>query len=176
MPPGIIYHTSQLEELLAEASDEFSGDDEGMEGYKLIKRMEDVLWNSPQLTFKIERHGITVMGSTRAELQGWTVNIREKTVTCEKAGIRQKRRRQPPLNVRPLAEEIASLVLNRRTDDRLTWHDEHHVKVNIGKILPKDSAVKETLTKRRKRFREVLTERLAAEGWMEYMSNVYKLA
>ena len=69
-----------LEPLLASCWGEFSGDDGGMMGDKLIGRMEAVEWNPPLLTFVIERHGGTVMGSTRAELQHWEVNIDNTTV------------------------------------------------------------------------------------------------
>ena len=39
------------------------------------------------------------------------------------------------------------------------------MKVLIGKIIPADSALKQTLAGRRKRFRKALVERLGAEGW-----------
>ena len=62
-PPGAINHpSSHLDSLLADCWSQFSGDDGCMSGDKLIGRMESVKWNSPHLTFTIERHGGTFMG------------------------------------------------------------------------------------------------------------------
>ena len=60
-----------------------------MAGHKLIGRMENVEWHPPILTFLIERHGGTVLGSARAELQRWTVDLDRRTATCERVGHRQ---------------------------------------------------------------------------------------
>ena len=43
-----------------------------------------------------------------------------------------------------------------------------------GKILPEGSAFKQTLTRRRKRLREAVKERLAEHGWQECGVNVYR--
>jgi hypothetical protein len=74
IPPGTIADTAELEGLLATCWDDFSGDHGGMEGRKLLGRMEDVAWNLPLLTFTIERHGGTALGSTRATLQEWVMS------------------------------------------------------------------------------------------------------
>ncbi len=165
VPPGTIPSTTDLERLLAACWDEFTGDYGGMEGYKLLGRMEDVTWKPPILSFTVERHGRTVAGSTRADLQSWTVNVEKLTIFCEPLSHRQVRPMQTRLKVEPLVEEIVRLVVAKQLDDRLQWHDDGSVKVLVGKIIPEDSAVKQTLAGRRKRFREKLTERLEAEGW-----------
>jgi hypothetical protein len=80
MEPGAIAETAEVERLLAGCWDDLGGVDEGgMQGYKLLNRMEDVVWRPPVLSFVIERHGGTVMGSTRAELQHWSVDVDERT-------------------------------------------------------------------------------------------------
>lgn len=163
--PGKMTEKSDLEALLAACWDEFTGDHGGMEGYKLMGRMEDVTWEPPVLSFAVERHGRTVAGSSRADLDGWTVNVETKTVLCEPLGHRQVRPMQARLKVEPLVEEIVRLILTKQKDQRLQWHDDGSVKVLVGKIIPADSVVKQTLAGRRKRFRVKLTERLAAEGW-----------
>ena len=132
---------------------------------KLLGRMEDVTWEPPILAFAVERHGRTVAGSSRADLQGWTVNTEQKTIFCEPLGCRQVRPIQPRLKVEPLFEEIVRLIVAKHEDDRLQWHGDGSVKVLVSKIIPADSAVKQTLAGRRKRFREKLVERLEAEGW-----------
>lgn len=165
VPPGKIVNTTDVERLLAACWDEFTGDSGGMEGYKLLGRMENVTWKPPVLSFAVERHGCTVAGSTRADLQGWTVNVEKQTIFCEPLGHRQVRPMQARLKVEPVVEEIVRLVVTQQKDQRLQWHDDGSVKVLVGKIIPQDSAVKQTLAGRRKRFREKLTEQLEAEGW-----------
>jgi hypothetical protein len=77
MSPGEIADVGQLDSLLAACWDQFDGGNaEGMEAYKLLGRMESISWNPPVLSFTIERHGGTVLGSTRADLQSWEVNVR----------------------------------------------------------------------------------------------------
>src|SRR5262245_11833290 len=80
------------------------------------------------------------------------------------------------LDVRALAEEVASLVLHHQEDGRLRWYEDGRVRVLIGKVLPKGSAAKPTLAGRRKWFREALRQRLAAEGWLEAGVNVIACA
>ena len=47
VPPGPISDKATLEPLLAAAWDEFGGDDGGMAEYKLLRRMETVIWGRP---------------------------------------------------------------------------------------------------------------------------------
>jgi hypothetical protein len=173
IPPGSITDTGVLDRLLADSWDEFEGDDGGMEGRKLIGRMEDVAWNPPLLTFAVERHGGTVLGSTRATLQEWTVDMEMKTVRCVEARHRQLRPMRPRLDVASIAEEIAAQIVNRQRDHRLKWYADGHVRFLVGKVLPKGSAVRQTLAARRKRLRESVRERLAGQGWQECGVNVF---
>jgi hypothetical protein len=75
LEPGPVEMTTHLERLLAEVWDDLGGDNGGMAGIKLIRRMEQVEWHRPIPIFLIERHGGTVLGSTRAELQRWSVDL-----------------------------------------------------------------------------------------------------
>jgi hypothetical protein len=80
LPAGPVENSTLLENLLADAWQGLSGGREaGMEGYKILHRAESMCWNPPCLTFTIERHGGTVMGSTRAGLQDWSVNVSART-------------------------------------------------------------------------------------------------
>ncbi len=175
LPPGSVADTGRLEPLLAECWNEFRGCNEsGMHPGKLRSRMEKVTWNPPRLTFVIERHGATVGGSTRAEVQQWEVDLQAQTVNCETIGRRQLVAMEPRLNVRPLAEEVARLILaGDRQDSRVTWRPDGRLRVNIGRILPEGSAVRETLAGRRRRFRAALDEMLTEAGWHTLGSNVY---
>src|SRR5262245_55621470 len=85
--PGKIADTTDLEPLLAACWDEFSGDYGGMEGSKLLGRMEGVTWEPPVVRFMV-RHGRTVAGASWADLQGWTVNVEKQTIFCEPLGHR----------------------------------------------------------------------------------------
>jgi hypothetical protein len=173
IPPGPVPAPGDLERLLADSWHDFTGDDGGMTGDKLLGRMEQVVWEPPILTFTIERHGGTVNGSSRASLQEWTLDLENMTARCAEDRFRQVHGRQPRLDVRPLAEEVAKLILLRREDNRLKWYEDGRVRVLVGKVLPDDSAVTQTLAGRRKRFRETMARRLAVEGWREVGVNVY---
>jgi len=174
MPTGTILHTDELESVLANAWNEFIGDDGGMEGRKLRGRMEEVEWNPPLLTFTVERHGGTVLGSARATLQEWTVNLDKKTVTCVEARRRQLGPMAARLDVSLIAEEIIAQVVNGQQDHRLKWLADDRVRVLVGKVLPEGSAVKQTLAARRRRLRAAVNERLAEHGWHECGVNVYE--
>ncbi len=172
--PGQITATDPLGRLLAASWNELDRDDGGMEGYKLLGRIEDVTWQPPKLTFTIERHGGTVMGSARAELQHWEVNVEQKTAVIVKCGHRQVQLAQTRLDVGSLAEEIAALIINHQDDVRLQWCEDGCVKILVGKILPARSAVKQTLAGRRKRFRQALYTLLCGEGWQEVKVGTFK--
>jgi hypothetical protein len=173
-PAGPVADTAAVGRLLAACWDELDADDGGMVGYKLLGRMEDVAWQPPRLAFTVERHGATVLGSSRAELQRWTVDVAQRTATHGTIGHRQLEPMQARLDVRPLAEEVAGVIVAQQDDERVTWRADGSVKVLIGKVLPKGSAVRETLAARRKRFRLALTERLAEEGWVEAGMNAFR--
>ena len=173
IPAGIINNTSEIEMLLKESWGELDCHNGGMNGSKLIDRMEDVLWDPPELKFKIERHGAVVNNSIYAEVQAWTINVEEKNASFSIDSKRKLYKKQPRVDVKPIAKEIALLIISGKKDTRLDWHNGERVKISIGKIFPKGSAVQQTLTGRRKRFRQHLTELLKDKGWVESKSNVY---
>jgi hypothetical protein len=177
IPPGPIPDTAELLFRLAPCWGSFIGsEDEAMTGEKLYGRMEQVTWEPPHLCFIIERHGETAVGSTYATLQGWTLDVETRSASCGRVGRRQVIPRQPNLNVHPLVEEIAQLILHRTKDPRLTWNTNGRVTVRIGKIqgLQADwTTAKQTLTGRRTRFRDRLTELLRLAGWQCIRPNVY---
>jgi hypothetical protein len=172
-PPGPIPDPGDLERHVAACWHEFNGDDGSMTGEKLLGRMEEVVWQPPDLSFTVERHGGTVQGSSRASLQQWRLDLDKKNAWCEERHFRQVRGRQPRLDVGAFAEEVASLILHHREDGRLRWYEDGRVRVVVGKVLPKGTAVAQTLAGRRKRFRQALRDRLAVEGWMEVGVNVF---
>jgi hypothetical protein len=172
--PGPISDSPDIERLLATVWHDLAGDEGGMAGYKLLGRMENLAWQPPKIVFRIERHGATVMGSSRAELQEWTIDLVQRTATVEMVGRRQVRPMQGRLDVQPIAEEIAAAILEGRPDDRLKWDGKDHARLLIGKVLPAGSAVKETLAGRRKRLREAVAALLGAAGWKMVKANVFE--
>ena len=178
LAPGPILHATEIERALADCWHEFVGNDEhGMEPYKLIGRMEKVEWRPPILSFTIERHGGTVLGSTRAELHRWQVNLDEMTANCSMAGQRtvgptSKAVRQNELQL--VAQEIADLVRQAVTDPRLIWKDSDTVHVVIEQIIPTTSGFARTVQGRQKRLRQALEEVLGKDGWQHAGRNVFK--
>jgi hypothetical protein len=141
----------------------FSGsDEEAMEDYKLL-RMEDPSWDPPVLSFIIERHGWTAMGSTRAELQRWGVDLDRKVADWVKDGYRQIEKRDSAFNVKPIADELSKLIQEGRQDERLQWAASGRVRVLFGKIIPTTN--KRTTEGRKARLVGALERRMIPIGW-----------
>lgn len=105
------------------------------------------------------------MGSSRAEIQDWTVHMDRMVAESVVVGRRQLRRMARKLDVKPLVMEVASLVAQGKEDPRLKWIDGVTVQIRIGKILPDDSANARTLLGRRRRFAEGLRAKLMEMKW-----------
>ena len=134
--PGPLSATREFQGLLAGCWDEFDGSGaEGMAAYKLIDRMEDLFYEPPVLRFIIERHGGTVLGSSRAARYAWEVDLEGKSASCELIGYRQLKPMRPRHKVGPIAEEIAPLITNRMDDPRLKWNG-NKVQIKIGEVIP----------------------------------------
>lgn len=174
LPTNSRVDAHHLEELLIGCWTEFDGSaQEGMSSNKLKGRMENVEWNSPELIFKIERHGGTVLGSTRADIQKWTLNVFSKTATCVKVSHRQLKPMAERINLKEISDEIAQIILNHGQDGRIKWLSDYEVKVNIGVVFPQDSGFKETIKNRRKKFHEYLDTSLTTHGWKKISANHY---
>jgi len=167
---GKIEETEYLEKLLAQCWNSLEGAKEGgMEGYKLIRRMKDVRWEPPILSFYIERHGAVTLGSGYAEIQEWKIDLGKKTATYLGAGRRQVYKRASPIRVDPIVKEIVALVqANKEDTPFLKWSISHtEVEIRTGKVpgLEASSAVKQTLEGRRRRFRKALIDAMEDAGW-----------
>lgn len=130
----------ELRDLLAACWYDLEGAyDEGMRKFKL-ERMEDVEWHPPELRFRIERHGGTMMGSTRAELQEWIVNLTKKTAECrETRNYRQLSPRDKPFHAGPVAAEVATAIVEGRDDPRLQWLSDREVLVLASNLSQANS-------------------------------------
>ena len=173
LPPGPVADVSTLDRLLAAAWDDLVSDHDGMEGYKLLSRMESVIWNPPLLSFVIERHGGTVLGSTRAELQHWHVDVEKGIATLGKVGWRQKRPSTKRFPMKQIVAEIIDSIQQGQDDDRLQWDRPNKVKLKTCELFPRGSAYRMTLDARRKAFRSLVAAVLIKEGWGQLGYDVF---
>lgn len=161
---------STIEKLLAASWDGLNGDDGGMAGYKLLNRMENVSWRRPVLSFSIERHGGTVMGSTRAELQHWEVDVEKQTATIVKVGHRQLSPMAERVYIKPLAGELLDAIRSGKKDERLAWIGKDEVILRTSDIFPTGSAWRMTLDGR-SRGQRPSERRLGAAGQRPFPSS-----
>ena len=165
LPPGELEVTSRLIELLGAYWYQLPDSTfEGMTKGKL-QRMEDVKWDPPKLSFSIERHGGTMMGSTRAYLHRWVVDAESWTAECNpQHSYRQLEERDSPLRVGKIVDEILQLVASEKDDERLKWSaDRSRVRVLVTSFIT--GRYQQTQSGRRRRFREALEKRLGEMGW-----------
>src|SRR5215831_15260664 len=129
-------HSTKIEQYLAKAWDKLAGDDGGMQGDKLLGRTEAMEWHPPILSFKIERPGGFVPGSSRAEIQFWNVDTANWTATLAKTSRRQVFTMDSRLNVKPIADEIRVAISEGRDDPRIKWLGANRVRILIGEVIP----------------------------------------
>ncbi len=165
----------QLEVLLTAAWEEFDGHElGGMFSWKLADRLEDASWHPPHLSFTIERHGGSALGSTRAELQDWILDIDKKQAEVSQGRFRQIRKAAARLDVEAIADEIADLILEHRSDPNVKWMKNGSVRVSSGELLGGNAVPKRTMEGRRRKFRARLEVRLGAAGWRSGGYGIYR--
>jgi len=130
-------------------------------------RMEEVTWDPPLLTFAIERHGAIVGGgSTRAEIQVWTVDTEREDVSLTATRRRQVRPAAPTLKIQPLVDEWLRLIDSEADDERVHWSpDRRTVSYIVNAWLPGAGVFRETLAGRRKRFGVAVDAAMTERGW-----------
>jgi hypothetical protein len=143
-----------------------------MEAYKL-DRAEHLHWAGPVLSFKMARHGATVLGSPREHLYWWRINVADKTATLEKGTFRLVR----PSAAKLSKDEILEIV--RRVCEHVqngppssaapgifvTWKSETEILIRSTALIPADG-FKQTLAGRRKRVRSILIDEMKTIGWV----------
>jgi hypothetical protein len=157
---------------LSRAWDCFRGSDQaGMKAGKLRKRngsrIESPSWKPPVLEFVIERHGGVVSGSKLAPLQTWRLDLDAQTAEVYQGRSRVVRPREPRLDVRRLATEIASVAALRgaSTDPRIEMRPNGGVLIIVGAISELTDGAKQTRVSRRRRFRVALHEAMREAGF-----------
>lgn len=175
-PPGAVTHDLGLDTALATCWEMLRGNAEGgMEPYKLLGRIESIVWQPPFLTFVIERHDGTVRGSTRAELQHWEVNLDNRTASIIKEGHRQLEPMAPRLSIKKMAEEVAGLIVSGKSDSRIRRLADGTTKIVLSKVFPSPSGFKRTIKSRRKRLVEYVKGQLQEHGWMQIGGEGFRL-
>jgi hypothetical protein len=111
---------------------------------------------------------------SRADRHRWELDLDARTAVCSRIGHRQLTLMTSRLDVRPLAQETAAMILQRQLDDRLRWGPDGTVRVQIGRIIPAGSAVAQTLAGRRRWFWKVLDDLLQKAGWSQLRPGVYR--
>lgn len=173
--PGSDLDREQIEFLLAQAWPSLRGSHAGgMQPHKIHRRTEDLAWNPPQLTFKIERHGGTVNGSTRAEMQHWCVDVAAHTAEIVSTRRRQLHAMAKRVNVKGPAADIAEAILKNQESASLKRYPDGRVKVLISALIPQGLDFKQTVVGRRKRFRAALDALIQPHGWSEVSTNTYQ--
>jgi len=155
--------------LLRERWGDFSGSAEtSMEAWKL-DRAEEFQWDPPLLSFTMERHGASVLGSTRAELQRWELNLETWTANCLPSGHRQLQPASPKFDIKPIASRVCEVVLQGREANSdlpkgvVVWKGDDEVWIYPRKLIPGE--IRQTITNRRRRFQNALTDMLKPYGW-----------
>jgi hypothetical protein len=72
---------------------DIDGGDEGSTYPEHLDRAERLEWDSPFLTFVIERHGRKRFGSSRDDLHYWVVDLEKLSAGIEKIGWRKRKPR-----------------------------------------------------------------------------------
>jgi hypothetical protein len=162
---------SKIIGLLADCWHELEGgNEESMDAQKL-HRAEDLVWDPPKITFRIERHGAFKLGSTRAELQQWTVDLQKKTAECGLGSYRQLTAAAPRLDVKPIVARVCDAVQqgpasNHELVERgiVVWKPNGHVLIKHGDLIP-GGGYQQTVAGRRRRFRDGVVARMKDIGW-----------
>jgi hypothetical protein len=130
-----------------------------------LDRLEAAEWSPPILIFVIERHGAAALGSSRAEVQEWRVDVVNGNAECRTRTTRQIRPRGSAFDAEGVAEMIATAVLKGEAHPHVEVR-QSGVKVLVDLILP-PVGPNATITLRRKRLRTALLKRLRSKGYRE---------
>jgi hypothetical protein len=136
-----------------------------------LDRAEKFWWKPPVLTFTIERHGATVLGSSRADLQRWELNLTTRDAECSKESYRQIHPATPKLDVKPIASRVCETIREGSGSNSdlvqngvVVWKGDDEVWVYHGKLIP-GGGYQQTVAGRRKRFRDELTNVMRSLDW-----------
>ncbi|MEB8534630.1 hypothetical protein, partial [Acidithiobacillus ferriphilus] len=155
----------RVKEQLIEAWPYIKGSDAEKTFSDKLCRIEKLTWNNPLLEFILERHGPTVSGSSRAPLHIWSVDVTKMKATVKKGKYRQLEKRSKKFQFKKAIEEVINLVVSKSDHEWLDWDPERNrARIFITRIIP-NNAPGQTVSGRRRRFRELLQPALKEVGW-----------
>ena len=136
-------------------------------------RHEGLFFAPPSsITFKIERHGGTVMGSHYGELQEWSIDMASNVANQAIVGKRRISPLDKSLDLQPLIDKVVAAINEGDTSNTvIKWLNENRIKVLAGDLIPE--TYKQTTANRRKRFRLALEEELTKSGWDKTSPNYF---
>jgi hypothetical protein len=173
VPPGQVSPQilDKILGLLAKCWPSFVGSELSAMDARKLHRAESLSWHAPVVSFIVERHGAIVQGSTRAELQGWQVNLETGSARCESNGYRQLSPKAKSLDVKPIARCVCTAAMQGPASSCdlvrtgvLVWTGEDELSVKHGVLIP-DVSYRQTVQDRRRRFRKELEDQMNAIGW-----------
>lgn len=129
-----------------------------------LHRAEELRWKRPCLCFKIERHGGTANGSSRAPIHEWCVNMETRWADCANGRYRQLERRASPVFGGRIAEQAVRAIAAGEMIPGVRYLDPDELQVQIGVFIPA-TACQMTIRDRRKKFRQTLIPQLEGLGW-----------
>ena len=143
--------------------------EESMEARKL-ERGFDWTWHPPVLSFLIERHGGTVLGSGRGPIQKWSLDLDTGTATWHPAGYRQLSPMNPRFDHKAAAQRIADALTAGPNSspglEGVRWKGPDTVTITLNKFFPTD-VPQQTATGRSKKLRASLVELVQSEWQVE---------
>lgn len=175
LPAGVVSDVVALARLLSPVWHMFAGsEEEGMEGSKLLTlkplktRIEQPQWQPPHLTFEIERHGATVLGSSRAEVHTWKLDVHHRRAEIASRRRRQVRPADKRFDAKAVADELAPFILAGEDHKGLKWSPGRKRVRLISDVLARTMAEdppKQTVDGRMKKLRAQLVPLLV--GWRD---------
>jgi len=164
---GDLADAQTLVTLLAPIWNRLDGGDASAMTADKLDRLETASWLSPRLVFRIERHGGTVLGSSRGEIQEWTLDLDTLTAQVSSVSYRQLAPRRKRLDINSIAVRIVATIREGADEPWLEWsNDRSEVRVLSSLLINPDRAPKETLDGRRQRLKRALREELAKIDWV----------
>ena len=159
---------------LCEVWEDLDGSDAERTDDSKLCRIENLHWEPPYLWFELERHGGTCMGSTRAAIHKWSVDVKNGQAWVDTSGYRQIHPMDKPLDVRPIADKAAAAIIGCDSGAVfLKWIEEgRDVRVKLKELIS-HAGYQRTIQGRRKRLKKALAERLEGTGWVEKTPNRY---
>lgn len=170
-PPGLLKgDNSRVLQLLVEGWGYLTVSEKNNGGAKKLLRAENLRWDPPILRFDLERHGGTVLGSSRAGLHKYTLDLDSGKAEVDTRHFRQLTPRARPFTAKiatNIAYDVISAANGATTDDeRFKVDEDGYIVLNLSACLGDLLGSNEqTRAGRRKKLKNAISEVAEADGW-----------